>query len=181
MIACIIGMLVAVVICALHYLINEKPYEGKPLDPPKPFVLSEYYARMEQAALDIAEHQEPVDKEIILWWGFDGLRMGKDGELEWISRKKPNLSMQNVYYQPCQLLADVPHHSMAQSIQATQDTLSSIRAQLAMTNINMAQQRQIQNINSMLQSCAVPLPGYMGYNPQYQLTQCCCNWMGIGL
>lgn len=87
-------------------MINERPYEGEPLEPPEPFVASEYYA------------------------------------------------LQNVLYQPCQSLASVPQYSMAQSIQATQDTISSLKAQLAMANINMVQQQQMQNINSMLQSYA---------------------------
>lgn len=61
MIAWVIGMSAAIIICTLIYLINERPYESKKLEPPKPFIVSEYYDRMEKAALDILENQEPVD------------------------------------------------------------------------------------------------------------------------
>lgn len=56
---------------------------------PNPFIVSEHYGRMEKAALEILEAQEPIDRIIILWWGLDGLRMNEDGTGEWISRKKP--------------------------------------------------------------------------------------------
>ena len=85
MIAWLIGMSVAIIICSLHYIINERPYEGEPLEPLEPFVVSEYYDRMEKAALDILEYQESVDQTIILWWVLDGLRLNEDGTLEWLT------------------------------------------------------------------------------------------------
>jgi len=57
---------------------------------PEPFIISECLARTEKEYLEILEQQELVEKTIILWWGFDGLRLNEDGSLEWISRKKQN-------------------------------------------------------------------------------------------
>lgn len=67
----------------------------------KPFVVSEYLARIEKASLDILESREPTDKIIILWWGLDGLRLNEDGSLEWVSRKRPEKA---VFYQPRQTI-----------------------------------------------------------------------------
>lgn len=61
----IVAPIVAITICTLHYLINERPFEkAEPLEPPQPFVVSEYYDRMEKAALNIMEVQEPIDQII---------------------------------------------------------------------------------------------------------------------
>lgn len=65
----------------------------------EPFVISEYYTRTEQAALDILERQEPVDQTIILWWGMDGLCLNENGKLEWVSRRKQNNVPVNTVYQ----------------------------------------------------------------------------------
>lgn len=105
-IAWIIGFSVAMAICLTHYLVNERPYENEPLEFPEPFIVSEYYARMEQAALETLESQAPVDQTIILWWGLDGLRLNEDGTMEWVSRRKPRAINQDVFYQSCQSLQD---------------------------------------------------------------------------
>ena len=101
MIVLVIGMSVAIIICSLHYMINERPYESKQLQPPDPFVVSEYYDQMEKAALDILEQQEPVDQTIILWWGLDGLRLNEDGTLEWVNRRKPSMQLISSLQQCC--------------------------------------------------------------------------------
>ena len=77
----------------------------------EPFVISEYYTRTEQAALDILERQEPVDQTIILWWGMDGLCLNENGKLEWVSRRKQNNVPVNTVYQLCQSPGYyVPYH-----------------------------------------------------------------------
>lgn len=156
----------------------------------EPFVISEYYARTEQAALDILETQEPVDQTIILWWGLDGLRLNEDGTMEWVSRRKPKPVRGNVFYQPCQSMqnANMYCFDQSQSIRATQmeqmsqqinqpiaqmpaqidQQINSLRAQ------NSGLERQmIQNLCAAAVISLLPMPGYMGYRPQYQLTQCC--------
>ena len=154
MIAWVIGMSAAIIICSLHYIINERPYEGDPLEPLEPFVVSEYYDRMEKAALDILEHQEPVNQTIILWWGLDGLRLNEDGDLKWISRKKLKPVNQSVFYQTCQSIQPV----------------TAMRAQV----------EQGIPVEARMQIAALQYPA--GYLPQMQsalvssLTQCCCNW-----
>ena len=101
MIAWLIGMSAAIIICSLHYIINERPYEGESLEPLEPFVVSEYYDRMEKAALDILEHQEPVNQTIILWWGLDGLRLNENGTMELVNRTPFNSCVQYpVQYPP---------------------------------------------------------------------------------
>lgn len=152
----------------------------------EPFSISEYFDRMEQAALDILEKQEPVDKIIILWWGLDGLRLNEDGTLEWISRKKQKPVNQDISYQMCQSIMPLPQFDMSQSTQATREQFLALKMQSDMANFNIAMQQQMQGINSALQSYVVPMPGYIGYSPYMQppylqsafmspLTQRCYN------
>lgn len=62
----------------------------------KPFSVTEYFDRMERESLKLAERKQQY--LIVLWWGFDGLRLNEDGTTEWISRKQyappkaPNVS-----------------------------------------------------------------------------------------
>lgn len=135
----------------------------------EPFVISEYYSRIEQAALDILESRNPVDQTIILWWGLDGLKLTEDGELEWVSRKKPKLVNQNVSYQPCQSIAPMPQYTMCQSPQAQ---IGTLMAQNTLLQLQAAQNAQNSAIIGMIQTPLV----YPPYLYQSQLTQCCCNW-----
>lgn len=144
----------------------------------KPFIVSEYYDRIEKAALDILEDQKPVDQIIILWWGFDGLRLNENGELEWISRKKQKPVNQNICYQPAQSMAQASYplygaSDMCQSSQATREQFFGIKMQLEMMKFNAALQNQMQGINSALQSYVIQPPAYTAYLTQ--LTDCCCN------
>lgn len=181
----IIAPIAAIIICAIHYLINERTFEkADPLEPPQPFVVSEYYGRMEKAALDIQEAQEPVNKIIILWWGLDGLRLNEDNSLEWISRKKPESVNQNIPWQSCQNVAYRPQFDAYQSTQATREQIFNLKMQLDMVNFNIALQNRMQGINSVLQRYMIQIPAYPVY-PSYinartmqmqsQLTGCCCN------
>ena len=167
MIAWIIGMLAAIIICTIHYLINKRLYEGEPLEPTKPFVVSEYCAYIEHTALDILENQEPIDQTIILWWGLDGLRLNEDGTAEWISRKKPSPVQQNVFYRPFQTIISPPQYDMCQSTQAQIDALMAQNMQLQVQAWQAEQNRQMINA---LQSYVVRWPGYYE-----RLTDCCCN------
>lgn len=184
MIAWLIGMSAAIIICSLHYIINERPYEGDPLEPLEPFVVSEYYDRMEKAAIDILENQEPVDQTIILWWGMDGLRMNEDGSLEWISRKKPKPVNQNVSYQPRQaihpiqtgmLLSDHTQSTRAQ-IDALMERNANLQMQAAQNVLNAAIISQIRPpymqsaFASPLQQCCVQ---YQVQYPSYYYGGCC--------
>lgn len=167
MITCVIGMLVAIIICLLYYMINERPYEREPLEPAEPFVVSEYYDRMEKAALDILEAQEPVDQTIILWWGLDGLRLNEDGATEWISRKKSETVSTSVLYQPCRSITPPPQYDMGQSTQAKIDALMAQNVQL---QVQAQQAEQSGQMINALQSYVVQRPGYYA-----RLTDCCCN------
>jgi len=51
--------------------------------------ITQYYDMLDQTALDIAGENERRSKYFItLWWGFDGLREGEDGDWHWVSRRK---------------------------------------------------------------------------------------------
>lgn len=140
----------------------------------EPFVISEYYARTEQAALDILETQEPVDQTIILWWGLDGLRLNEDGELKWISRKTPKLVNQNVSYHPCQ---SVPAYNPAlfAQMQNTRASIDALRAQNASLQIQALQAQQTVQVINSLQQCCVQYPAQY---PPYFYGGCCGNYVG---
>lgn len=157
MIACIIGMLVAIIICLLHYIINERPYERKPLEHSEPFIVSEYHDRMEKATLDILEHQKPVDQTMILWWGLDGLRLNEDGELEWVSRKKPKPVQENVFYQPCQSIPAYNPNLFAQ-MQNTRASINALMDQTASLQTQALQAQQTAQVINSLQQCCVQYP-----------------------
>ena len=174
MIAWLIGMLAAIIICSLHYIINERPYEGEPLEPLEPFVVSEYYDRMEKAALDILENQEPVDQTIILWWGLDGLRLNEDGELEWISRKTPKPVNQNVSYHPCQSIQTYNSNLFDQT-QSTRASIDALMAQNVSWQMQAYQAQQTAQVINSLQQCCVQYPAQY---PQYRYAGCCCSFLG---
>lgn len=151
------------------------------------FSIPAYFDRMEQAALDILEKQDPIDRTVILWWGLDGLRLNEDETLEWISRKKPKPVMQNVFYQPCQSIqADVESklriHSQTQSTRAQIEELMMRNAAL------QNQATQYAQCAAMMSMLSPPImPVYPYYSPYMQppylqssfaspLTQCCCNY-----
>lgn len=55
----------------------------------EPFSVARYFDHIEETFLKIHEKREKEpDYTIILWWAFDGLRLNKDGNTEWISRRK---------------------------------------------------------------------------------------------
>lgn len=149
----------------------------------EPFVISEYCARTEQAALDILENQEPVDQTLVLWWGLDGLRLNEDGTLEWASRRKPRpvdtgellgfgkyMVLQNPEQQTTTQMEQMRQQINQPMAQMTAQ-IDSLRAQ------NSGLERQmIQNLRAAAVMSLLPMPGYIGYRPQYQLTQCCAQY-----
>ncbi len=169
MIVCVVVFLASATIVFLPYIIHDKirRKQIKQQTEPEPFIVSEYYDRMEQAALDILEAQEPVDQTIILWWGLDGLRLNEDGATEWISRKKSEPVSTSVLYQPCQSITPPPQYNIGQSTQAKIDALMAQNMQLQVQAWQAEQNRQMINA---LQRYVVQWPGYYA-----KLTDCCCN------
>lgn len=174
MIAWLIGMLAAIIICSLHYIINERPYEGEPLEPLESFVVSEYYDRMEKAALDILEHQEPVNQTIILWLGLNGLRLNEDGELEWISRKTPNPVNQNVSYHPCQSIQTY-NPNLFDQMQSTRASIDALMDQNVSLKMQAYQAQQTAQLINSMQQCCVQYPAQY---PPYFYGGCCGNYVG---
>lgn len=131
------------VLSALIYRIGlwTRPQKGQLPEHLEPFVISEYYARTEQAAIDILETQEPVDQTIILWWGLDGLRLTEDGKLEWVSRRKPKPVQENVFYQLCQSAPAYNPDLLAQT-QSTRASIDDLMAQNASLRMQALQAQQ---------------------------------------
>lgn len=174
MIACIIGIAVAIIICTLHYLITERLYKGKPLEPPEPFIVSEYYARIEKAFLNILERQGPVDQTIILWWGLDGLRLTEDGKLEWVNRRKTKPVQGNVFYQPFQSIPAYNPDLLVQT-QNTRASIDALRAQNISLQMQALQAQQTAQVVNSLQQCCVQYPAQY---PPYFYGGCCGNYVG---
>lgn len=119
---------------------------------------SAYLDRIEQAAIDILEERKPVDQTIILWWGLDGLTLDENGELKWISRKKPEPVNQNVFYQPCQSIFYADNYPVLglNTCQNTQAKIDTLQMQNAALQMQAAQQAQIANIMNQVQTCCTP-------------------------
>lgn len=66
--------------------------------PPVPFSVPDYLDRMEKLHLKALQERESEEPHIIvLWWGFDGLRLNADGTREWISRRPKEDYVRTVY------------------------------------------------------------------------------------
>lgn len=167
MIILVIGLPVATIICLLHYLVNGRPFETRePLEAIEPFVASEYFSRMEKAALDILEAQEPIDQTIILWWGLDGLRLNEDGTLEWVSRKKK--PVETTPYQMCQFIQSIQSSVFsADQIQCTRVQIDALMAKNTALQMQAWQSAQIANA---IQQCCVQYPTQY---PSYYYGGCC--------
>lgn len=134
MIAWLIGMSAAIIICALHYIINERPYEGEPLEP-----------------------LEPVDQTIVLWWGLDGLRMNEDGTLEWVSRRKSKPVQEDVFYQPFQSI-QAYNPNLFDQTQSTRASIDALMAQNVSLRMQALQAQQPAQLINSLQQCCVQYP-----------------------
>ena len=184
MIVYVVAFFASAVIVFLPYFIHDKIQRKQIQHQVKtePFIVSEYYDRMEKAALDILEHQWPVDQTIILWWGLDGLRLNEDGTLEWVSRKKPksketthaylncgtqNTSLEQQISMQMEQMRQQINQPMAQMTAQIDQQINSLRAQNG-----QSQRKMIQNLCAGAVMSLLPVPGYMGYSQQYQLTQC---------
>lgn len=174
MIDWLIGMLIATINCMIICLINATPYESKNLESVEPFVVSEYYDRMEKAALDILEQREPMGQTIILWWGLDGLRLNEDGTLEWVSRRKPKPVQEDVFYQPFQSMPAYNPNLFDQT-QSTRASIDALMAQNASLRMQALQAQQTAQLINSLQQCCVQYPAQY---PPYFYGGCCGNYVG---
>ena len=164
------------VLSALIYRIGlwTRPQKEQLPEHLEPFVISEYCARTEQAALDILEQQEPVNQTIILWWGLDGLRLNEDGTLEWVSKRKPKPVRVNVFCQPCQSAPAYNPDLLAQT-QSKRASIDALMAQNVSLQMQAYQAQQTAQVINSLQQCCVQHPAQY---PQYRYAGCCCNFLG---
>lgn len=138
----LIGFLVYLVVDDMIKL-NRRRYDSPP-PCSEPFLVSEYYERMEKSALDIQKGQEPVDSIIVLWWGLDGLRLNESGELEWISRKEPeqtHLQSPVYHYETVCLYAD--NLVIEKGYRTPEDKIAALKAELEFLDGQAAQQEYI--------------------------------------
>lgn len=176
MIVYVVAFFASAVIVFLPYFIHDKIQRKQIQHQVKtePFIVSEYYDRMEKAALDILEHQWPVDQTIILWWGLDGLRLNDDGTLEWVRRKKQKPVQENVFYQPCRSIPAYNPALLAQ-MQNTRSSINALMAQNTSLRMQALQAQQTAQVINSLQQCCVQYPAQY---PQYRYAGCCCNFLG---
>lgn len=176
MIVYIVAFFASAVIVFLPYFIHDKIQRKQIQHQVKtePFIVSEYYDRMEKAALDILEHQWPVDQTIILWWGLDGLRLNDDGTLEWVRRKKQKPVQENVFYQLCQSAPAYNHDLLAQT-QSTRASIDALMAKNASLRMQALQAQQRMQLLNSLQQCCVQYPAQY---PPYFYGGCCGNYVG---
>lgn len=176
MIVYVVAFFASAVIVFLPYFIHDKIQRKQIQRQAKtePFIVSEYYNRMEKAALDILEHQEPVDQTIILWWGLDGLRLTEGGTLEWVSRRKLKPVQENVFYHPFQSIPAYNPNLFAQ-MQNTRESINALMGQTASLQTQALQAQQTAQVINSLQQCCVQHPAQY---PQYRYAGCCCNFLG---
>lgn len=122
----------------------------------KPFSVTEYLDRMEREFLKIADKSDKY--LIVLWWGFDGLRLNEDGTAEWISRKPA--PPPQIDYSLCSRPA------MYSGLQNAICNTESMQAQIQCLQAQQLQALQSIQIQNMISSISPdPFPPYP--------TQCC--------
>lgn len=137
----------------------------------KPFSVTEYFDRMERESLKLADQSEQY--LIVLWWGFDGLRLNEDGTAEWISRKPapPPQIDYSFYSSPIM-------YSGLQNIICNGESMQAQIQCLQARQLQALESMQIQNMINSIKPA--PFPAYpmqcctTQYAPIYDLTQTCC-------
>lgn len=176
MIVYVVAFFASAAIVFLPYIIKQKIKRKQICNQAKtePFIVSEYYDRMEKAALDILEQQEPVDQTIILWWGLDGLRLNEDGTLEWVSRRKPRPVQEDVFYHPLQSIPAYNPNLFDQT-QSTRASIDDLMAQNVSLQMQAYQAQQTAQLINSMQQCCVQYPAQY---PTYFYGGCCGNYVG---
>jgi hypothetical protein len=170
----VISIIISIISILINHLCQKrkKKPEAVQQQPPRPaFSVSRYLEHTEKAYLEILEEQKPFEYEIVLWWGFDGLRLNKDGTTEWISRKKKEPA--NMPVPPAAPLYPLyPIYNPCYNI-ASQANLEDMRNMLIQNRLEQIQSWQtahlLQAIQSMQNTC-IPSPAY-----NQQLQNCCCT------
>lgn len=131
-----------------------------------PFIVSEYYDRMEKVSLDIQAEKKPIERTIILWLGLDGLRINEDGSSEWISRKKPE-QKPPAYLAPLMPMwqmeqASGPIYGAENLFQSSQEQINELRMENVALQMQAAQSAQNMAISSAFQNFVGPYPRYIG-------------------
>lgn len=127
----------------------------------KPFSVTEYLDRMERESLKLAERRKKY--LIVLWWGFDGLRLNEDGTTEWISRKPTSTPPPQIDYSMCNTIVT---QSGLQNDICNAESIAQAKTQLQTAQLQAIQTAQIQNMINCIRQA--PYPAYLSYP-----SQCC--------
>lgn len=127
----------------------------------RPFSVTEYLDRMERESLKLKNHREQY--LIVLWWGFDGLRLNEDGTTEWISRK-PTPPPQIDYF----MRNTIATQNGLQNAICNAGNIEQMQMQLQAAQLQAIQTAQIQNMINCIRPA--PYPSYLiqqTYTPNY--------------
>lgn len=153
----------------------------------KPFSVTEYLDRMERESLKLAYQSE--EYLIVLWWGFDGLRLNEDGTAEWISRRnepKPIFAWTpdgggggcGFEYSTARLLdGSVFTYETQCAIEDIDDAMQAQAQALQALQLQTLQTIQYGNVINSIRPAyqTYPMQYCIGqYTPTYGLTQTCC-------
>ena len=167
----ILSILISLISCIISALtIYRRRTDANPSqsEPRSKFSVSQYLECAEKAYLEILQQQEPFEYEIVLWWGFDGVRLNKDGSPEWISRKQELITTPEGY---AKLICPLDTRNLCNS-----------KARIDVYNIadvwtqNRLEQQTNQIIDSIqslqsMQNTYIPYPAYV-----QQIQSCCCDF-----
>lgn len=108
---------------------------------PHTYSVSDYYESMERYQLSLqAEKESREPYLLILWWGFDGLRLNEDGTTGWISRR-PASKQTDIKQQSLNPLITQISQSACQS---TSVQIASLQSQIQQCMNTAAQMQQYQ-------------------------------------
>lgn len=177
----ILSIVISLISCIISALpIYRRRTDANPSqsEPRPPFSVSQYFERAEKAYLDTLEEQEPFKYEIVLWWGFDGIRLNRDGSTEWISRKQEQTTKQEITTTPTdnsfwdsQCNSKVPLFDVESICNSKARANAYDIYNVYMQNrLELQTQNLIQTLQSQ-QNTYIPYPAYV-----QQIQSCCCNF-----
>lgn len=125
----------------------------------RPFSVSDYLGRIEKQHLKIEQDKEAQKDEcIVLWLGLYGLRLNKDGTLEWIDRReKEHTHTDYSLLQNC-----CCDNTMSCNTAQMEYKINALQCQIAKTEQN-AYLLSLLNQGNSIVTTQIPIPDYRTY------------------